>query len=55
MLLDVITLTACANNGGTAASANNTSVVQRVAINAPAYQVWGKVNNFGDLGYGIQP
>ena len=50
MLLGAIALTACASNGGTAASANNLSVVETVAINAPASQVWATVNNFGDLG-----
>tara|TARA_B110000908_G_scaffold87907_1_gene104788 strand:+ start:206 stop:316 length:111 start_codon:yes stop_codon:yes gene_type:complete len=35
-LLGAIAITACASNGGTAASANNISVVETVVINAPA-------------------
>tara|TARA_B110000977_G_scaffold92490_1_gene122530 strand:- start:446 stop:559 length:114 start_codon:yes stop_codon:yes gene_type:complete len=35
MLLGAIAITACVSNGGTAASSNNISVVQTVAINAP--------------------
>ncbi len=50
MPLGAIALTACASNGGTAASANNISVLETVAINAPASQEWAKVNHFYDLG-----
>jgi len=50
MLLSAVALTACASSGGTATSTSNLSVVEKVAINAPASEVWAKVNNFGDLG-----
>lgn len=49
MLLSAVALTACASSG-TAPSTSNLGVVEKVAINAPASEVWAKVNNFGDLG-----
>jgi len=50
MLFSAIVLTACAGSGGVTTSASSLSVVEKVAINASASQVWAKVNNFGDLG-----
>lgn len=50
MLLSAFTLTACASSGGVVTSVNDLSVTEKVTINAPASQVWAKVNNFGDLG-----
>lgn len=43
-----VVLGACATGGGGMAS--KLSVEERVTIQAPANQVWSKVNNFGDLG-----
>jgi mxaD protein len=47
----VLAITACANSGGAVTSnAKRLNVVEKVTINAPASKVWGKVQNFGDLG-----
>jgi mxaD protein len=44
-----IVLGACATTGG-GNMASNLSVEEHVTVNAPASQVWSKINNFGDLG-----
>lgn len=49
MLVGAVVLTACASGGGTN-SASQLTAVEKVSINAPASQVWAKINNFGDLG-----
>lgn len=48
--IGIVTLTACATNGGGAAMASDLDVVESISINAPASKVWAKVANFGDLG-----
>lgn len=49
VMASAMALSACASSGGVS-NAGSLSVVEKVAINAPADQVWAKVNNFGDLG-----
>ncbi len=52
VLISTVAFAACTSSGSTVEGsvAGRLSVMEKVAINAPANQVWAKVNNFGDLG-----